>query len=191
MKAFTASKSRLNSVLDPGERAALAEKLATAVIHALDSVPTYVACEDDSIAEWATSHGATPLRTSELGLNRVVRHGVFKLVGEQFHRVMIVHADLADPRHLPGLIQRDGIVLVPDRRLDGTNVLLVPTKAGFHFSYGPRSFARHLSEAERTGLPTHIIEDHGLGLDLDEPSDLAAYAQLANNMATPPTRRER
>ena len=159
VKPFATGKSRLDPALDPNERAALAEKLATAVIHALDPIPTFVACEDDSIAAWASSHGSTPLQSSESGLNRVVRNGVAALAKQGYARVMVVHADVADPRNLPRLVEWDGVVLVPDREFGGTNVLIVPAAAGFHFSYGPGSFARHLSEAERTGLPTHIIED--------------------------------
>ena len=88
---------------------------------------------------------------------------------------MVVHADLAEPQGLPRVVEREGVVIVPDLAMEGTNVLLVPSGAGFRFSYGPNSFARHLSEAERLGEEIHIVRDQGLGLDLDEPSDLAAY----------------
>ena len=39
-----------------------------------------------------------------------------------------------------------------DRRDDGTNVACVPSGAGFRFSYGPGSFARHCDEAVRLGF---------------------------------------
>ena len=89
--------------------------------------------------------------------------------------MLVTHADLADPSELPGLFDRDGVVLVPDLALDGTNALVIPTASGFSFSYGPGSFARHLSESERLGEPIHIVRTRGLGLDLDTPADLEHY----------------
>ena len=53
-----------------------------------------------------------------------------------------------DPTRLGGGLPRAS-TLVPDRRLDGTNVLAVPTEAGFRFAYGAGSFGRHRAEAQR------------------------------------------
>lgn len=168
----------------------MAEKLATAVVAACRPLPVFVACEDDGVADWATAQGASVIRSEAVGLNRVVRHGVAELAGRGFERVLVTHADLADPRNLTALAAWDGVVLVPDRRLDGTNVVIVPTSSGFRFSYGPASFARHLSEAERLPVALHIIEDPGLALDLDEPADLEAYS-AAIRTGAPSTPRER
>jgi 2-phospho-L-lactate/phosphoenolpyruvate guanylyltransferase len=66
-----------------------------------------------------------------------------------------------------------GVTVVPDRRLDGTNVLAVPTEAGFRFSYGAGSFARHRAEARARGLPARIVRDDHLAWDVDLPADLA------------------
>ena len=66
-----------------------------------------------------------------------------------------------------------GITIVPDRRNDGTNVLCLPTDAGFRFAYGPGSFARHHAEARRIGLAVRVAPDRLLGADVDLPSDLA------------------
>jgi 2-phospho-L-lactate guanylyltransferase len=66
-----------------------------------------------------------------------------------------------------------GVTLVPDRRLDGTNVLAVPTEVGFGFAYGPGSFTRHRAEAQACGLPARIVRDDRLAWDVDLPADLA------------------
>ena len=42
---------------------------------------------------------------------------------------------------------------MPDRYGNGTNVLALPTDAGFQFSYGPGSFARHRAEADGSAAP--------------------------------------
>ena len=179
VKAFAAGKTRLKTALEDDDREQLARRLAAAVVQACGPLAPHVVCDDDGVAHWATSLGASVIRVDGPGLNRAVRAGVSALAASGFQRALIAHADLADPSGLVGLADRDGIVLVPDLDLAGTNVLVVPTDAGFSFSYGENSFARHLSEAERLGLPIHIVTDAGLGLDLDDPDDLAAYRASA------------
>jgi 2-phospho-L-lactate guanylyltransferase len=65
-----------------------------------------------------------------------------------------------------------GVTIVPDRRLDGTNVLAVPTDIGFRFAYGAGSFAAHRAEALRLGQQLRIVNDSRLGWDVDLPDDL-------------------
>lgn len=177
VKAFADGKSRLSDALDDHAREALAERLARAVVVACRGMHPHVVCDDDGVAAWATTVGAQVIRVDGPGLNRAVRLGVAALADAGFDRVLITHADLADPSGLAGLATLDGIVLVPDLDLAGTNVVVTPTSFGFSFSYGENSFARHLSEAERSGLAIHVVTDAGLGLDLDDPDDLADYRQ--------------
>lgn len=177
VKAFAAGKSRLRSALDDDAREDLSERLARAVVESCRELHAHVVCDDDGVAAWAAAAGASVIHVDGPGLNRAVRHGVAELAAAGFQRVLIAHADIADPTGLAALAALDGIVLVPDLDLAGTNVLVTPTDFGFSFSYGENSFARHLSEAERSGLPIHVVADAGLGLDLDDPDDLAAYRQ--------------
>ena len=65
-----------------------------------------------------------------------------------------------------------GLVIVPDRRRDGSNVLCVPTACGFRFAYGPGSFQRHVAEADRLGLAVTVVDDDALAADMDHPEDL-------------------
>jgi 2-phospho-L-lactate/phosphoenolpyruvate guanylyltransferase len=175
VKAFVDAKARLGDALDTHRRQALARSLATAVVLACAPLPVHVAADDDEVCAWAESLGAHPIRCPEPGLIPAVRHGMAVLTALGHDRVLVTHADLSDPTGLPALVELDGTVLVPDRRLDGTNVIVVATDQRFVFGYGPGSFARHLSEAERIGGPIHIVRDPGLALDVDEPADLADH----------------
>ena len=56
----------------------------------------------------------------------------------------------------------------------GTNVVSVPTGAGFTFSYGPGSFQRHGAEARRLGLALRVVREPSLAYDIDVPADLVA-----------------
>ena len=97
-----------------------------------------------------------------------------QLGAEGFERLVVAHADLPLATELEWLADIDGIALVPDRHLDGTNVISLPAKCGFSFSYGPGSFSRHQDEARRTGVPWRVIHDPGLAWDVDFPADMAA-----------------
>ena len=86
--------------------------------------------------------------------------------------MIVAHADLPLATGLGHVIGRTGVLLVPDRRTDGTNVLAIPARSGFRFSYGPGSFARHQVEAARLGLVVEVRADVELGWDVDIPDDL-------------------
>jgi 2-phospho-L-lactate guanylyltransferase len=86
--------------------------------------------------------------------------------------VIVAHADLPLATDLAWLAYFSGVTLVPDRREDGTNVACVPARAGFQFSYGPGSFARHQAEARARGLALRIVREPLLAWDVDVPADL-------------------
>lgn len=174
IKGFAAAKARLDGALDAEARAALARELAATVIAAAAPLPVLVVCDDDDVAAFARRHGTDVLRQRRPGLNAAVAEGVEHLARGGVERVVIAHADLPRATKLADLAdgESDGVVVVPDRHGDGTNVLTVPTGVGFRFSYGPGSFAAHRAEAERLGLEVRVVEDDDLGWDIDTPADL-------------------
>jgi 2-phospho-L-lactate guanylyltransferase (CobY/MobA/RfbA family) len=72
---------------------------------------------------------------------------------------------------------RDGVVLVPDRHLDGTNVMALPAALEFHVAYGVGSFDRHRAEAARLGVAVTVVSPSPLGWDVDVPEDLDPPAE--------------
>src|SRR4026207_2504280 len=76
VKAFTDAKARLVSVLSSADREALARRVAARVLAAAGELPTYVACDDEQVAAWATEHGATILWHPGVGLNAAVHNSV-------------------------------------------------------------------------------------------------------------------
>ena len=172
VKAFTVAKARLASVLDPAARAALAREMADRVLLAAGGLPVTVACDDDEVAAWAEGAGASVAWTPGLGLNGAVTAGVDALAATGARRVVVAHADLPRARDLGVVAAGEGVVAVPDRHDDGTNVLAVPTGAGFEFAYGPASFARHTAEAARLGLALTVLRPPDLTWDVDVPADL-------------------
>ena len=178
VKAFADAKVRLAPALPAPERAALARWMGERVLAAAGGLPVAVACDDDEVAGWAAAQGALVVWAPGRGLNGAVQDGVDHLAGLGAGRVVVAHADLPLASDLPRVARFDGVTVVPDRRDDGSNVVCVPTGAGFRFAYGPGSFARHLAQAAALDLPRRVLRVPELCWDVDVPADLAALAGL-------------
>jgi 2-phospho-L-lactate guanylyltransferase len=173
VKRFTAAKGRLSGVLTNAERARLAEWMATGVLEAVAALPTYVACDDEGVREWALAHGASVLWGPGLGLNGAVDDGVARITAAGHDHLIVTHADLPRPRRLPDVLTEGRTTLVPDTRRDGTNVMAFPTSSPIRASYGARSFSHHLAQADSSGAAVDVLDDPDLSLDVDTPDDLA------------------
>jgi 2-phospho-L-lactate/phosphoenolpyruvate guanylyltransferase len=173
VKRFTSAKARLSGVLDASQRAELARWLADRVIAAARPLPTFVACDDDTIAEWADGHGAEVLWSPGLGLNGAVDAGRATIAGKGYEHLVTIHSDVPLASDLGSLVTAATITLVPDRRRDGTNVVAVPLSVELPASYGGGSFSRHLTAALATGLRVEVRGDPRLAIDVDNPDDLA------------------
>jgi len=131
-------------------------------------------CDDPEVAGWAEGQGALVVWEPGRGLNGAVDAGVERLATHGARRVIVVHSDLPLARDVGWVGAFSGVTLVPDRVGDGTNVACVPTRAGFRFSYGAGSFARHADETRRLRLPLRTVREPLLAHDVDVPADLLA-----------------
>ena len=76
IKAFHVAKARLSGWLSDDDRERLARFMAERVVRAAGPLPTFVACDDDTVAAWAESLGAEVLWGPGLGLNGAIDSGV-------------------------------------------------------------------------------------------------------------------
>jgi 2-phospho-L-lactate guanylyltransferase len=175
VKAFHAAKLRLAPALDAPARAELARVMAGRVVEAGSPLPVSVVCDDEGVAAWAASVGASVIWRPGRGLNGAVADGVSALAAVGHDFVIVAHGDLPHAVDLAWVAEFDGITLVPDRRDDGTNVVGIPARvhATFRFAYGPGSFSRHHAEGERVGLNVRVVREPRLAWDVDIPADLA------------------
>jgi 2-phospho-L-lactate guanylyltransferase len=172
VKAFTDAKARLSGALTPAHRDALARWSAEQVLGAAQGMPAFIACDHPDVAEWAQQHGARVLWHPGVGLNAAITRSVVDLRTLGVEHVVIAHADLPRACRLAEVASAHTVTLVPDSRLDGTNVLSLPTALDFEFQYGVGSFRRHLAAALATGAAVSVRRDPLLSLDIDNPSDL-------------------
>ncbi|HET9089602.1 MAG TPA: hypothetical protein VFN54_04795 [Acidimicrobiales bacterium] len=170
LKRVTAAKQRLRraGALDVD---ALVWRLARGVIEAARVRPTYVVTEDHDVAAFAASLAVETIMTSARTLSGAVTDAYARL-NATFDRLMIVHADLADPTGLGDFEPIEGVTLVADRHGRGTNVLALATGLDFRFSYGANSLAHHRLEAQRLGLNCSVISNSPWSWDVDVIDDL-------------------
>jgi 2-phospho-L-lactate guanylyltransferase len=173
VKAFGQAKRRMASTLSPTERRSLARQLAEGVLTGAAPLPVAVVCDDREVADWARERRALVVWEPGRGLNGAVEEGVRRLADLGVTRVTVAHADLPFAAGLGALSCHEGVLLVPDRHGDGTNVISVPSRCSFRFSYGPGSFERHRAQGEAAGLTVRVLEHPRWSVDLDWPADLA------------------
>ncbi|MCY4068967.1 MAG: 2-phospho-L-lactate guanylyltransferase [Acidimicrobiaceae bacterium] len=171
IRSFDGALSRLESALGRSGCRQLMRRMAGRVLAAADGLAVHVASDDAEVAAWAENRAASVVRVGRPGLTAAVTTAVRQLSAAGVERVVVAHADLARARSLRAVLG-SGMVIAPDRRRDGSNVICVAAGAGFRFSYGPGSFQRHLSEAERLGLAVTVLDDEDLAYDIDHPEDL-------------------
>jgi 2-phospho-L-lactate/phosphoenolpyruvate guanylyltransferase len=171
VKSFHAAKRRLAGWLSPADRERLARWMAERVIAAADPLPVFVACDDERVAEWAEAHGAHVSWGPGLGLNGAIDHGVDTMSGKGIDHVIVAHGDLPLASRLSQLARTGHVVIVPDRRRDGTNVISRPTSVAIRSQYGAGSFARHITAALASHAPVTVRRDARLAIDVDTIAD--------------------
>ena len=172
LKAFNVAKLRLAEVMTEDERVELAKRMAEIVVEAAKPLPVAIVCDDEDVAAWALTQETKVIWADRPGLNNAVQIGVNTLTEQGVEKIIIAHGDLPKAIHLSHCADFNGITFVPDRHKDGTPVLVIPTGLDFNFFYGPDSYALHIAEAERLGVPWRSLFDLELSHDVDEPEDL-------------------
>lgn len=172
IKAFRNAKGRLAPSVSPVARADLARMMAARVLDAARPFTPFVVCDDDEVADWAGRRGAEVLWTPGLGLNGAVDHASAVVAGKGFEHVVIAHGDLPLATGFEHLIADGVVTLVPDHRLDGTNVLTRPASTGLPAMYGAGSFRHHLTAALERDLEVRVVTDPRLARDVDTITDL-------------------
>jgi 2-phospho-L-lactate guanylyltransferase len=72
-------------------------------------------------------------------------------------------------------------VIVPAHDARGSNAILCAPPDAVPLKFGDDSFLPHLDAARRAGLEPKILRLPGLGLDIDNPADLAAFVKIPSN----------
>jgi 2-phospho-L-lactate guanylyltransferase len=121
-----------------------------------------VLIEESQISESASVDWASRV-LSERGFNTVMRLPAdLPLVrGEDIDELLAIK------------LESPGAVLVPSREGSGTNAIIRTPPTLFPSRFGPNSLALHQQEAANVGVDCVIVNNANIGLDIDEPADVA------------------
>ena len=183
VKSLRDGKSRLAPALGPAERCALIERLLVRTLEQAAHFPglgrTLLISSCEEARARANACGARVLEErAPGGLNNALRQAQLALSELGATRMLIVSSDLPllqaqDLRHLASASSADTVVLAPDRSKQGTNGLCLHTSVSFDFSFGPKSFERHLACVRQLNMQSAVVDRPGLAFDIDIPDHLA------------------
>lgn len=184
IKPLAQAKSRLAPVLAPDARRRLVLTMLHHTLSVLtrveDVAGTLVISADETVALVAAGYDATFLPEPQApGLNASLTRATAAVQKRGATGVLVVPGDLPHinvssvEAFLSAAPERPAVVIAPDRRERGTNLLLLIPPDIIPFSYGPDSFERHLARAEASGVHPVICRMSKLAIDTDLPEDLA------------------
>ncbi len=183
VKPFRRGKSRLAGVLTEEERLDLNSQL---LIHTVDTLKeiseiehVLVVSRDQAALSLARAHGARTVQENGAPeLNVALTRATIVAKRYATRGVLIIPSDLPmiskeDVYAMLELVKDPPVVIVvPDRKKEGTNALLVCPVGLIEYDYGPDSFERHCQRARQAGARLEICELPSLALDMDVPEDL-------------------
>jgi 2-phospho-L-lactate guanylyltransferase len=187
------AKSRLGDALDAEERTALARRFLDATLTALAALRDagliagiVVASGDPEALGAAVAADATPLPVPgrDLVADLAVAREVARAGGATAVLVVPIDLPAIGAAAIAEILERAAsaavgarsagrglVLLVPDLRGDGTNLLLLSPPTVIAFAFGPGSRGRHIAAAAAAGAA--CVEAPGpLSLDVDTPDDL-------------------
>ncbi len=185
VKPLARAKSRLARALKAPTRAALVRSIFSRTLDVVAKVKridgVIVVSRDLTILELARQRNAITLMESDSGLNPAITQAAQWAAQHGARAVIVIPVDLPliTSADLDALIDRAleerCVVIAPDRREDGTNVMLVRPPEAIHFAYGAASFSAHRAQAVERGLIVHEYRSPTTAFDIDVPEDLEWY----------------
>lgn len=189
LRAPGVGKTRLASVLDPEQRAALAVAMLGDVVAALRTggiTEVVVAAGGRGAAEVADDLGLAVVVDPPgcHDLDRALRAATARLVADR--DVLVVAADLPRIRgsDVRALLHSDAEVVVAPTAAGGTGALLRRPGSVIATAYGAGSAQRHLDLAHRAGARSAVVDRDGLFHDVDTFTDLVALHEVELGAAT-------
>jgi 2-phospho-L-lactate guanylyltransferase len=196
VKPLGQAKSRLATVLTAAERKHLAAELLERTVRLLLSVReirgVLVISRDTEVLALVREWGAQAIQESGMPeLNSALRRATQALNTWNAEAVLVVPEDIPllaeeDVRQVLSLAREaNSVVIVPDRREEGTNLLFMRPPGLIPYGFGEHSFAEHQRLARVANAAVSIYRSERAALDLDTPDDLRQYRELAKTLGAP------
>jgi 2-phospho-L-lactate/phosphoenolpyruvate guanylyltransferase len=183
VKNLETAKQRLSPLLTPTQRLALAEAMLQDVLSALDASryrrDVALVSGDARVQRLAKQYGFGIINDAddpgETGAIEMATRAAIER-GAEF--TLVLPADIplitaAEVEQIFAAAPSEGTVLAPSASGRGTNAVLQRPPGRFPLRFGNDSFLPHLAAARATGKPVEVLRLAGIGVDIDEPLDLA------------------
>ena len=189
VKPLRRSKSKLTNVLSEDERTLLNFQMYENTLKVLKEIKiphqVLVVSKDSSVLSVARSYNAKTLQEDgESGLNLALKKAIQVIKAYNAQSILILPADLPfiNKEDLEGVMNfhPDGsfMLISPDRKLSGTNLLFLTPPDLIDFSFGMGSFERHVRQAQLNNAIIEVRKFSGSDLDIDSPEDLELFNKL-------------
>ncbi len=189
VKPLRRGKSRLAGLLTEEQRTHLNRYLLEHTLTILNEISdiehTLVVSRDPAaLALTRSMGGRTVLEDGAPQFNTAIKRATIVAQAQGARAVLVLPADLPliEQSDLEAFLLQGNnppvVVIAPDRRLDGTNGLLINPAGLLEYGYGPGSFRRHSTRATEAGARLEVFHSDRFGLDLDLPEDLEMVGGL-------------
>lgn len=182
VKNLSTAKQRLAGVLDQPARTQLAQAMLQDVLHAIAASQLRAECAlvttDSFACELARQHNFDVIPDLENpGETGAIEMATLVCVSRGIENTLVIPADIplvlsSEIDQIAAQAPAEGSVLVPAADGRGTNAAFRRPANLFPLRFGNDSFKPHLAAAQATGKPCKVVQLPGIGLDVDNPSDL-------------------
>ena len=192
MKDTTNSKFRLRDALSKKHRRGLALAMLEDVLATLTTCRSLagviVVTADWEVMGRAGARGAESITDGAGdGQTGAVAAAARRLARESKGAMLTIPGDvpLVTPDEVAQIVAAHNrvpdFVIVPAHDERGSNAILCAPPDAVPLKFGDDSFLPHLEAARQAGLEPKILGLPGLGLDIDNPADLAAFLKVPSN----------
>lgn len=189
VKPLRRSKSKLINVLSEDERTLLNLQMYENTLKVLKEIKVphqvLVVSKDSSVLSVARRYKAKTLQEDgESGLNLALKKAIQVIKAYNGQSILILPADLPfiNKEDLEGVMNfhpnGSFMLISPDRKLSGTNLLFLTPPDLIDFSFGMGSFERHVRQAQQKNAIIEVRKFSGSDLDIDSPEDYDLFNKL-------------
>ena len=191
VKDTALAKQRLASAVPPLLRQALMlamlEDVLAALAEARGLADRLVVTTDPAATRLAARYGAICMTEgAEDGHTGAVAAAARRLAADGANGMLTVPGDIplvtADEigRLLAAHRPPPSFTIAPSHDEQGSNAVLISPPEAVPLRFGENSFFPHLAAAEAHGIAPTVLHLPGIALDIDNPADLAHFAQLGS-----------
>jgi 2-phospho-L-lactate guanylyltransferase len=195
VKEFEGAKQRLSSALSPDERRLLATTMLEDVLEAVSAVKALagvlVVTVDAVATSLAARYGARVVTDGARdGHTGAVTAAARLLVREEQTGMMTMPGDIPRLRSeeiaatLAAHRSAPAFTIVPAHDDLGSNAIVCSPPDAVPLRFGEDSFYPHLDAARAQGIEPFVQRHPGIGMDIDNPVDLATFLRMSPTVRT-------